>query len=50
MGAGGGALDAPIQRAWRDTAISARPMSLSWPVTGAMYGHLVTGRKPVETY
>jgi alkylation response protein AidB-like acyl-CoA dehydrogenase len=50
MGANGGALSSPIQRAWRDVNIVARHMSLSWPTTGAMYGQLMTGQKVVGTY
>jgi alkylation response protein AidB-like acyl-CoA dehydrogenase len=50
MGANGGALNSPIQRAWRDVNIVARHMSLSWPTTGAMYGQLMTGQKVAGTY
>jgi alkylation response protein AidB-like acyl-CoA dehydrogenase len=50
MGANGGALNSPIQRAWRDVNIVARHMSLSWPTTGAMYGQFMTGQKIAGTY
>jgi alkylation response protein AidB-like acyl-CoA dehydrogenase len=50
MGANGGALNSPIQRAWRDVNIVARHMSLSWPTTGAMYGQFSTGQKILGTY
>jgi resorcinol 4-hydroxylase (FADH2) len=50
MGASGGDLSSPIQRAWRDTQIVARHMSLNWPTTGAMFGQHAVGLKAVGTY
>jgi len=50
MGANGGDLASPIQRAWRDANVIARHMSLSWTTTGAMYGQNQLGLKPRGTY
>jgi alkylation response protein AidB-like acyl-CoA dehydrogenase len=50
MGANGGDLASPIQRAWRDTNVIARHMSLSWTTTGAMYGQNQLGLKPRGTF
>jgi alkylation response protein AidB-like acyl-CoA dehydrogenase len=50
MGANVGDLSSPIQRAWRDTNMIARHMSLAWNSTGAMYAQHRLGAKPVGTY
>lgn len=50
MGANGGDLASPIQRAWRDANVIARHMSLSWTTTGAMYGQSQLGLKPRGTF
>jgi alkylation response protein AidB-like acyl-CoA dehydrogenase len=50
LGANGGDLATPIQRAWRDAHVIARHMSLAWPTTGAMYGQNALGLKPRGTY
>lgn len=50
MGANAGDLASPIQRAWRDTNMIARHMSLAWPSTGAMYAQHRLGLKPQGTF
>ncbi len=50
MGANGGALSNPIQRAWRDINIAVRHISLSWSFVGAMYGQHALGLPPKGTY
>lgn len=46
LGASGGDLSNPVQRAWRDTNVAARHISLAWPSTGGMYGRHLLGQKP----
>ncbi|ARR55938.1 acyl-CoA dehydrogenase [Rhizorhabdus wittichii DC-6] len=50
LGANGGDLASPIQRAWRDTNVAARHISLAWSTTGGMYGRHQLGRDPDGTY
>ncbi|MBB4633385.1 acyl-CoA dehydrogenase family protein [Sphingosinicella soli] len=50
LGANGGDLGSPIQRAWRDTNVAARHISLAWATTGAMYGRHQLGLKPDGTF
>jgi len=50
LGASGGMLSSPIQRAWRDVNLVTHHLSLSWPTVGTMYGQYSTGEKPIGTY
>jgi alkylation response protein AidB-like acyl-CoA dehydrogenase len=50
LGASGGMLSSPIQRAWRDVNLVNHHLSLSWPMVGTMYGQYATGQKPVGTF
>ena len=50
LGANGGDLTSPIQRAWRDTHVAARHISLAWTNTGAMYGRHRLGQPPRGTF
>lgn len=50
LGANGGALSNPVQRAWRDINVAVRHISLHWPATGVMYGQHVFGLPPKGTY
>lgn len=50
MGANGGALSNPVQRAWRDINVAVRHISLAWPNVGPMYGQHALGLKPKGTY
>jgi len=50
MGASGGDLASPVQRAWRDTNLAARHISLAWANTGPMYGQHRLGLSPRGTY
>lgn len=50
MGANGGDLSSPIQRAWRDCNLSARHISLAWSTTGALYGQNRLGQPLKGTY
>ncbi|MHA3792950.1 acyl-CoA dehydrogenase family protein [Rhizorhabdus wittichii] len=46
LGANGGALSNPVQRAWRDINVAVRHISLHWPATAAMYGQHRFGLPP----
>ncbi|ABQ69439.1 Acyl-CoA dehydrogenase, type 2, C-terminal domain [Rhizorhabdus wittichii RW1] len=46
LGANGGALSNPVQRAWRDINVAVRHISLHWPATAAMYGQHRFGLSP----
>ena len=50
MGANAGDLASPIQRAWRDTHLIAHHLSLSWALTGSMYGQAQLGMTPRGLY
>lgn len=50
LGANGGALSNPVQRAWRDVNVAVRHISLHWPATAAMYGQHRLGLVPKGTY
>ncbi len=50
MGASGGDLASPVQRAWRDTNLAARHISLTWQTTGALYGQDQVGADLKGTY
>lgn len=50
MGANGGALSNPVQRAWRDISVAVRHISLAWPNVGPMYGQYALGLKPKGSY
>lgn len=50
MGANGGSLSNPVQRAWRDINVAVRHISLAWPNVGPMYGQYALGLKPKGTY
>lgn len=49
-GGAGLTLDAPIQRAWRDTRAIARHISLNWDVVASMYGQHRFGLEPKGQY
>jgi len=50
MGANAGDLSSPIQRAWRDANLITHHLSLTWTVTGSMYGQQQLGLKPRGSY
>ena len=50
MGANGGALDSPIQLAWRDVNVAARHISLAWPSVGSMFSQKQMGLPPMGVY
>jgi alkylation response protein AidB-like acyl-CoA dehydrogenase len=50
LGANGGDLSSPVQRAWRDVNVAARHISLAWTTTGRMYGQHRLGQKPSGTF
>jgi alkylation response protein AidB-like acyl-CoA dehydrogenase len=50
LGASGGMLSSPIQRAWRDVNLVKHHLSLSWPNVGPLFGQLVTDQPLRGTY
>jgi len=50
MGANGGDLGSPIQRAWRDTHLIAHHLSLNWSLTGTLYAQQQLGLTPRGLY
>jgi len=50
MGANGGDLASPIQRAWRDANLIAHHLSLNWNLTGGMYAQQQLGLTPRGLY
>lgn len=50
LGASGGDLSNPVQRAWRDVNVAARHISLNWPTVGSMYAQEQLGLPPKGTF